>query len=62
MIAPGYIGPVSFGSIDAWARRYGIDDQDEFEEFVAIIRGMDEAFLAHTRKQRPPDGDDGRDD
>ena len=38
-------GPVPFTGIDRFARRYGIDDLDDFETFVAIVRGMDAEYL-----------------
>ena len=39
------LGPISFLSIDAYGRRYGIDDLDEFDRFLSIIRAMDAEYL-----------------
>lgn len=37
------MGPIMFSSIDRYARRYSIDDLDEFERFMALIRALDHA-------------------
>ncbi|ESQ83256.1 hypothetical protein AEAC466_13470 [Asticcacaulis sp. AC466] len=39
------VGPVPFGAIDRWARRYGIDDADDFDDLVGAIRVMDGVYL-----------------
>jgi hypothetical protein len=38
-------GPIPFSAIDRYARRYGIDALDEFEAFLAIMQGVDQAYL-----------------
>lgn len=35
------MGPIMFSSIDRYARRYSINDLDEFERFMALIRALD---------------------
>jgi hypothetical protein len=37
-------GPIPFSSIDAYARRFGVEDED-FDHFTRMIRGMDQAIL-----------------
>lgn len=41
------IGPIPWSSINAYAQRYGISDTDEFDVFAAMIRVMDNIFVAH---------------
>lgn len=43
--------PIPFSSIDAYARRFGIDDRDDFDRFCDLIRALDAAFL----NWKPPD-------
>lgn len=43
-------GGIRFEAVDRYAERYGITD---FEEFHALIRAMDAAFLEHQRENRP---------
>lgn len=38
--------------LDRYAARYGITDPDGFEEFVALIREMDAAFIEHDHATR----------
>lgn len=45
------MGPIPFDSIDAYAKRYGIDDLDEFHAFARSIRLMDGAFIEHQASQ-----------
>lgn len=56
-IVVGYTGPISFVAIDAWARRNGISDPEEFNEFAAVIRAIDAAYLDEMR-ERSKDGRD----
>lgn len=44
-------GPIPFTAIDAYARRYGIADPDDFEEFAGDIRLLDRLFLNATDKK-----------
>lgn len=50
------IGPIHWSSIDAYARRYGITDADEFEAFAQMIRVMDGVFLSHHSPTPSPKG------
>lgn len=45
-------GPIRFTAIDAYARRYRIDDLDEFDQFAADIRLIDGIYLDVSK---PPD-------
>jgi hypothetical protein len=38
-------GAIPWGSIDRYAARYGIED-DDFDDFVQLIRAMDAVWLA----------------
>lgn len=40
------VGPIPWSAIDAYARRYRIDDEDQFGFLVQMIRAMDAVFLA----------------
>ena len=45
-------GPVRFTAIDAYARRYRIDDLDEFDQFAADIRLIDGIYLDLTKPEK----------
>lgn len=36
--------PIGFPAIDAWARRFGVDDVDEFEDALFLLRRLDAAY------------------
>lgn len=38
-------GPIPFASINRFAQRYGLDDLASFDEFSALIRGLDREYL-----------------
>lgn len=38
-------GPIPFSAVDRYARRYGIDDIDDFDVFLRIMRGLDAEYL-----------------
>jgi len=42
--------PITFQDIDAYARRYGPEDPDDFERFLRLIRALDSCFMAHAVK------------
>lgn len=42
----GAIGPIPFSSVDLYARRFGIDDPDQFKQFLHLIRQLDAKYLA----------------
>lgn len=44
-------GPIPWTAIDAYATRHGITDPDEFEEFVWMIRVMDDVYLEVAAKK-----------
>lgn len=55
-------GPIPFSSIDRYASRYGIDDIDDFDAFLSMIRDLDREYLKIRDEQRdqrdetdPPD-------
>lgn len=39
------LGPIPFVAIDAFARRYRIEDPDEFDRFLTLIRAQDSEYL-----------------
>ncbi len=43
------LGAIPWTAVDAYCRRYGIVDLDEFERAVALIRAMEEAELSHRQ-------------
>lgn len=45
-------GPIPWTAIDAYARRFGIDDLEEFEDFVFLIRAMDDVHLKAAAKEK----------
>lgn len=48
----GFIyGPIPWTAIDAYARRYGITDTEEFDDFVLMIRAMDDVYLKAAEKR-----------
>lgn len=49
---PNGSGPIPFTAIDRWADRHGIDDAEEFDRFVALIRALDRVLLDHWAERR----------
>ncbi|WP_448113062.1 phage tail assembly chaperone [Mesorhizobium amorphae] len=48
--------PISFGALDRYARRYGIEGE-AFERFLAFMSAMDDEWLNYRRQQdTPPEG------
>lgn len=41
--------PISFSSLDAYARRYSIVDV-QFETFLALVGAMDDEYLQHAAR------------
>lgn len=48
--AMGGESPISFMSVDVYARRYGIEDV-AFETFHALIGAMDDEYLQHVARK-----------
>jgi hypothetical protein len=44
------LGGIRFTAIDAYAQRYGIDDLDDFDQFVDDLRLLDRLFLEASKK------------
>lgn len=44
------LGPIRFTAIDTYARRYGIDDLDDFDQLVEDVRLLDRLFLEASKK------------
>jgi hypothetical protein len=44
------VGPIPFAAIDAYATRYGIDGEDDFDRFLALIRAMDSELVKTKNK------------
>jgi hypothetical protein len=44
------LGSIRFTAIDAFARRYGIDDVDDFDQLVDDLRLLDRLFLETSKK------------
>jgi hypothetical protein len=43
------LGPIPFTAINAYAQRYGIEDVDEFDRLLALIRMQDAEYLRLNR-------------
>lgn len=54
--ALGGCGPIPWSSIERYARRYGIEELDEFEWFARLIRAVDTAYLVHVASKKPDKG------
>jgi len=46
------IGQIPFMAIEAYARRSGINDPDEFSEFERMVRVCDNAFIDYVASQQ----------
>jgi len=44
-------GPIPWSSMNSWALRHGIYGND-FDRFVAVVRGVDEAYLQKRGKSK----------
>lgn len=48
---------IPFAALDRYAERYGYESMDAFEDFSAVVRTLDDAFLAWWHeKNKPPEG------
>nr|WP_046869357.1 hypothetical protein [Microvirga massiliensis] len=45
------LGPIPFTAIDAYARRYRIDDVDEFDRFITLVKVQDSEYLRLRQRQ-----------
>jgi hypothetical protein len=52
----GGVGAIPFQALDAYARRYGFDDREEFQRLHMLIARMDGVYLAYVaeKTQAPP--------
>src|SRR5438874_1197361 len=48
--AMGGVLPLSFGALDAYARRYGIEGE-AFDRFVILVRALDSVWVEATNKR-----------
>jgi hypothetical protein len=55
-------GPIPFTSIDRFARRYGMDDLDAFDEFRSFIHAIDREYLEIRAAQADRESDARRKD
>lgn len=44
-------GPIPWSSVDAWAKRNGIDEPEEFDELWLLIRAADSVVMEHIAAQ-----------
>lgn len=44
------VSGIRFTAIDSYARRYAIDDLDEFEQFTRDVRLIDDIYLKISKK------------
>jgi len=47
-------GAIPFTEIDAYARRFGPHDEDDFDELLTLIRSMDGAYLQCESERMQP--------
>ena len=40
------LGPIPFEAIDRYARRFCIDDPDDFDDLASFVRALDDEYLA----------------
>ena len=45
------VGQIPWTAIEAYARRLGVEDPDEFETLVKMIRVCDNVLLAHVKQK-----------
>jgi len=51
-IVMGAVGPIPWSAIDQYAQRMGVaDDELAYEDFVAIVQELDEAFIEKRHKE-----------
>lgn len=50
--ATGHVLPITFTEIDAYARRYGPFDVDDFDEFLTLVGTLDATFIEHAHKDK----------
>lgn len=48
-------GPIPFSAVMRWAERYGPTDLDPFDDFLHLIREMDDVFLGKSSTATPDD-------
>lgn len=46
------VGPIPWTAKDRYATRHGVDDPDDFAEFVELITAMDNAYQEHVAEQQ----------
>jgi hypothetical protein len=46
------VGPIPWTALDRYASRHGVDDPDDFDEFVELITAMDQAYLDHCHEEQ----------
>lgn len=50
-------GPIPFTAIESFARRYRIDDLDEFDDLASMVRALDGEYLRMREKQQAAERD-----
>jgi len=45
------IGPIPWVAIDQWANRHGPSDPDDYDDFLTLIRAMDDVYLDHVNSK-----------
>lgn len=48
----GGVGAIPFTSIDQYARRFGVDDPDQFRRLLRVIRSLDSKYLAKVNETK----------
>lgn len=46
------VGRIPWTAIDRYAARHGVDEPDDFDELVELIRAMDDVYLKHVGEEQ----------
>jgi len=50
--------PIPWTSVNEWAKRYGINDPDDFHDLYLLVKAQDEQWLQHAHEQQPSSDSD----
>lgn len=50
--AMGGVGTIPFSSVDRYARRFGINDPDQFSRFLSLIRKIDSKYTVKVNERK----------
>ena len=53
-------GPIPWTAVDAYARRHGYDEPEDFAYLLEMVRALDDALLKHLAEKRGNDNGGNR--